>query len=235
MRLLALALLPSLGCGVVAAARNCPEATGPVTRQPRAAGAFHAIRSSGSVDVVLIPGTQPRVEVEAPADAQARIKTTVADGELRIATEGCLETKTPVRVHVAAPGLDAIALAGSGDVDGRAAPIKGKELAVALDGSGDVDLAVAVTKLSIALQGSGDVDLAGAADALSIALEGSGDVDAIGIPARTASVALAGSGDVKVHAKERLDAVLAGSGEIRYRGKPTVNQRVSGSGEIAPE
>jgi hypothetical protein len=206
-----------------------------VTRQVRAVGAFQEIESRGSIDVVLVPGTSARVEVEAPADAQAKITTVVTDGELRIDTVGCLETRKPVRVHIAAPRLDAIALSGSGDLDGLAAPIKGKALKLALDGSGDVDVAVAVTRLAIALQGSGDVDLRGTADELSIALQGSGDVDALAIPARSASIALAGSGDVKVHAKERLDAVVAGSGEVRYRGKPRVSQRVSGSGEVGPE
>jgi hypothetical protein len=229
--LAALVALPAAAC--TEASADCVKAAGAPVAQPRTVGAFTAVASSGAFDVRLTQGAVRAVTVHAPPEIAALIRTRVEGDTLTIDSPGCYSTTQRIRVDIAAPRFDRLAMSGSGDL-GATTPLRGPAIDLALSGSGDAVLEVATESASVSIAGSGDATLAGSAPKLAIAVSGSGDVDSRRLAAADASVRLAGSGDVKVRADRTLDARLAGSGDVIYAGSPAVTKQVAGSGKVRP-
>ena len=207
--------------------------------QSRAVQAFEAVRvRGGPVEVVLRPGREVRLRVQAREEDAAWVETRVSrqDGRETLVIDvkpppGRLARPVP-QVLVDWTRLSAVSLQGSADllVDGAAVPA----LAVQLQGSGAVRLkGVDTPTLSLALAGSGDIHAEGRARSMVVSLAGSGEVKAVGLEAEQVEVSIAGSGDVEVQASQTLSAQVAGSGDLRHRGPARVQSRVSGSGSVS--
>lgn len=227
--------------------------------EERALEGFERVVFALPGNLVLQRGDAHRVVLEGlPGDLE-RIETRVSGKELAIRWDDGLlgmfggRPEGQIQVRVTLPGLRALEVAGSGDVEGgswlserlsveingsgnaRFAELAVEELSLEVAGSGGVavaDLDAAVARIEIS--GSGDVDLAGAADRQEIEVMGSGDVDAADLEGAEVSVEVLGSGDVAVWATETLSAEIMGSGDIRYRGSPRVEREEFGSGEVRP-
>jgi hypothetical protein len=176
---------------------------------------FKSVELAGSNNVVIHVGGKQSVVVKADDNLLDVVTTEVHSGTLVIAnTPGSFSTSTPMSVEVVVPTLDALTLAGSGNlvVDG----IDAQSLAVALPGSGT-------------LSGSGT------AARLDATVGGSGTIQFTGVVARNVHAVVSGSGSIFVTATESLDGSVSGSGAILYAGNPqTVTKSVTGSGAIAP-
>jgi hypothetical protein len=129
-----------------------------------------------------------------------------------IADSGSFTARTPIRVDVSVPTLDAATLSGDGIVT--------------------VD-AVSAKQFRVELPGSGVLRASGTADRLDATLGGSGDLQLQDLTARDATVAVTGSGRLQVHATATLDASVSGSGAIFYAGEPRdVTRSITGTGAI---
>jgi hypothetical protein len=202
MRLLALAVLPLVF-----------SATAAELRETRAVGDFTEVSLSAPVDVHVTQGAAASLVLEGDAEALARIETVVESGRLRIRTrprENWSWTRK-VTARVTAPRIEALAIAGSGDIT-----------APALSG----------TSLRVSIAGSGDVRVGGKVDGFTASIAGSGDVRAEGLEANDVKVSIAGSGDATVHAVKALAVNVSGSGDVRYLGEPTVSKAIVGSGRV---
>lgn len=223
-----------LVAGCADAWAECQQPTGALVKQPRAVGAFTAVRSEGSIDVRVSQGATRAVTVEAPVDLQDRIRTTLEGGTLVIDTVGgCWRSNQPVRVDITAPRFDRLSMSGSGELR-TGNTLRSPRLAVELSGSGDAVVAVEGSELSVNIAGSGDASVSGTAADVRVAIAGSGDVDVSSLPAERATVSIAGSGDAKVRASRSLSADIAGSGNVIYHGQPAVRRSVVGSGDVRP-
>jgi DNA-binding transcriptional regulator YdaS (Cro superfamily) len=201
-------------------------------RENRPVTAFTALSLSAPIDVELLQGDREAMTIEGPEDIVAAIETRVEGGTLVIRMKPVLSFSFGrVRAQVTARAIEAIAVAGSGNV--RCANLKSDALRVAITGSGDVRLGkFEGSKLEASIVGSGDIQAAGKVDRLASRIEGSGDLKAADLEAREARVSIAGSGDAAVWAREILTVSIAGSGDVRYRGDPRVEPAVAGSGSV---
>lgn len=203
---LALAGCMSTGSGV--------QGSGVAGGEDRTVDAFTRVEQLGSADLEVEIGAPQRVRVEADDNIVPLIETRTVEGALRISSTQNYSARKGVRVGVAAPVVEAVTLAGAGNV--KVAGVAGE-------------------KFAGAIKGSGDMVLTGTVGELEVRVAGSGDVDASGVTAARVVVHVSGSGDVKVTASERVEAHISGSGSVRYGGgAKEVVRKVSGSGSVEP-
>ena len=175
-------------------------------------GEFSAIGVSAPVTVHVTQGSAASVELQGDEAALADIETVVEGSSLKIRLRKDVQRwNHKVVARVTAPRIDALAIAGSGDI--HAPSITGESLKVSISGSGDVKVGGKVSGFTANISGSGDVR----ADALE---------------AQRVSVSIAGSGDATVRARDTLNVSVAGSGDVRYFGDPAITKSVLGSGKV---
>lgn len=201
--------------------------------ETRAVSAFTAIALAAPIKVDVVQGAAEGLVLEGDERALADLETVVEQGVLKIRTRSRhgVSGMSKVRAHVSAKAIDALRIAGSGDI--TAAALRAPTLTIAVSGSGDVRIGeLSATTLEVAVSGSGDVLLGGKADTVSTSIAGSGDVKAGKLEARTARVSIAGSGDVMLWARESLTVSVVGSGDVRFYGDPELKRSVIGSGSV---
>ena len=175
---------------------------------------FTEVGLAAPVDVHVTLGETHSVTLEGDPEVLARIETVVENGRLRIRTKSGSNSwnanrKTTARVS--AKRIDALAIAGSGDI--TAPSITGPAL-----------------KVSIA--GSGDIRVGGKVEGLTASIAGSGDIRASDLDADRVKITIAGSGDATVRARQALTVNVSGSGDVRYHGDPAIEQTIMGSGSV---
>jgi hypothetical protein len=182
-------------------------------QETRTVGDFTEIGLAAPVDVHVTQGEPASLVLEGNPEALARIETVVEGGRLKIRTKdgGNWGWKDKVKARVTTRQVNALAIAGSGDITAPA--ITGEAL-----------------KVSIA--GSGDVRVGGKVDGLTASISGSGEVRAGELDAQSVKVSIAGSGDATVRAQKSLTVSVSGSGDVRYFGDPTVQKSIMGSGSV---
>lgn len=224
--LCALALLPGL----------LPAAHAETQTQQRELPPFEALHVSGSMDVVVRQGPQ-QVQLQGDEAVLQKIETVVESGrngpvlEVRWKKGTVTWGRSKVVLTVAVPKLNAVALAGAGDVKVEA--YKTPALQLSLSGSGDARLEGLVTEeLDIHVSGSGNVAGNGSATRLKASISGSGDLRLADLKADEVKIAIAGSGDAAVNAQKMLSASVAGSGDVTYVGNPQLKVSVAGSGSV---
>ena len=192
---------------------SATEGSGVAATQAREVAAFQSVDLAGSNNVVIRVGEKQSVVVKADDNLLDRVTTEVHSGELVIAnTPGSFTTKSPMRVEIDVPALDAVTLSGSGNI---------------------VVTGVDAKRLVVHLPGSGTLTGDGAATHLDIAVGGSGMVQLTRLVASDVRADVSGSGSIFVTATKRLDASVSGSGAILYTGSPQdVSRNVTGSGAI---
>ena len=190
---------------------------GPAVTQERGVDAFHSIELRGSATVDVLIGSQQSVVVEASADTQQRVRTSVRNGMLTVEHKGggWMWQAAPgeLKLRVIVPKLNSLALSGAGRIT-----LNG------LDGGAT----------SIVMSGAGDIEASGRVDTLTARLNGAGNADLSRLLATDADVQVNGAGNLSVNATGQLDAKLNGVGSITYEGTPRVlNSAINGVGSIA--
>jgi len=189
------------------------EGSGVAATQTRDVPAFHGVELAGGNNVVIHVGEKQSVVVKADDNLLNRVTTTVESGTLVIGnTPGSLAAKSPMSVEVTVRTLDALMLAGGGNI---------------------VVNGIKAESLTVALSGAGNVTGSGAATSLGVKLDGSGNVWFARVVAKDVRAVLSGSGNIFVTATDSLDASVPGSGTIGYSGNPQdVTKSATGSGAI---
>ncbi len=208
--------------------------SGKVTTETRGVSGFHGIELLTNGTVMVTQGDAEGLVIEGEDNIIPLVETTVtAKGALRIAFKEHEEIRStkPLVFKVSAKTLDAVEIAGSGDL--RSQALKAEHFAVKVRGSGDVGVDHLETgALAVVIDGSGSVKLAGKAASQTVAVNGSGDYEATGLKTATATVEATGSGDCDIAVSDTLVANVSGSGDVSYYGKPAVTKNTSGSGTV---
>lgn len=183
-------------------------------REARPVGTFTTLALSAPIKVVVSLGDTDSLELQGDEQALADIETRVERGSLTIRVlRDRRESKRiqAVVAHVGARRIDALSIAGSGDI-----------VAPRLEGA----------SLEVSIAGSGDVTVSGRVDSFEASIAGSGDVRAGKLEARRVKVSIAGSGDTTVWALDSLSVSVTGSGDVRYYGDPAMSRSVLGSARV---
>ena len=192
------------------------------------------IKLAGGYDVVLVKGPGASLKIEADDNLMSHIITQNEGGWLVIKSKNHerLVSDTKIKIYITTDVLEAVELAGSGDINGKDKFTGGDHLEIKIAGSGNLDLDINTPSVKAEIAGSGNITLSGETRSQLINIAGHGDYRAENLKAENAEIHIAGSGDVKVFADNKLDVHIAGSGTVYYKGNPSISQHIAGSGEI---
>ena len=197
---------------------------------------FDEISTSGPQDVVVTRGDTFAVRAEGSPEALAWLKPVVANGRLTIEPRDGFnwmgwQKLRPATFYVTLPRLDAVAVAGSGDIS--VDRIEGESFEATIAGPGSLAIAsMDVKQASFSIGASGDVTAAGTAGDTHVSIGGSGEVQAGRLRSQTASVSIAGSGDVALTVEEDAKVSIAGSGNVDIAGPAHCSVTQMGSGDV---
>lgn len=213
------------------------KGNGNVTTETRNTGDYDGIKCAGSMDYILVAGTEGKIKLEGESNLLEHIVTEIKGGNLIVKVEKGVNlspswNKT-IKITIPFKDINNVSLAGSGDLWNED-KISASNLDVSLAGSGDVILNVDASSVEGSLAGSGDITLKGNTESLSVKLSGSGDIHGFGLQSNHTVASIAGSGDIEVVSNKSLKARVSGSGDIEYKGNPDKEDtKVSGSGSIS--
>lgn len=192
------------------------------------------IKLAGSYEVEITQGNAPSLRIETDENIVPLIKTEISEGWLNIRTKKnvSISTTNQIKVYLTVTSLEALHVAGSGNITGKGKFTKGDKLSLKIAGAGSVTLDVNTPEVKTDIAGSGSVYLSGETRKQSIDIAGSGDYVAEQLKSESAKIDIAGSGDVKVFADDAIDIRIAGSGNVYYKGNASVNQKILGGGKI---
>lgn len=196
---------------------------------------FKGVSAAGGMDVVLIPGSQHSVRIEADENLLPHIVTELDGDVLEIEPQKGynLRPDAGMRIYVTAPVFNTIEVSGSGNVTSQGRIRAENKLETDISGSGSMKLDVDAPEVDMEITGSGSVTLSGNTRRLRSEITGSGELYAFDLMSEQAEVEIAGSGDAQVFASKQLGISISGAGNVDYKGNPPViNQNVAGSGTV---
>lgn len=197
-------------------------------------GEFTKLSSVGPDNIVFTQGDDFSIRAEGDDEILERLRYKLTDGNLKIGRmkeKGWSGKGDAATVFVSAPSLNALALAGSGDI--KADKMSGDSAKVSIAGSGDVSVEkVKTDSLNGSIAGSGNLKLAGKAKAMKISIAGSGDISGKKLKVKTANIAIAGSGNVELSSDGTVNAKIMGSGDIQVHGDAKCTTKAMGSGTV---
>lgn len=248
--ILLIALLLS-GCGF-----QIVTGSGKVVTETRDVSNFSHITLAGIGDVYVTQGEDVSVRIEAEDNLIPYFETAVQGDTLTIGIKNeymgvSLHPLKPVKFYVTTPKIEAVKLAGSGNIIAGDVRTTGFDISllgsgnistgkltatnvdVKLAGSGNIRLeALTADKVSSTISGSGDISMGGEVTEQHSEILGSGDYLASGLKSENAIVRVTGSGNSQVLASGTLNVTILGSGDVVYSGSPRVNVSISGSGKV---
>jgi len=215
------------------------KGNGNMTTETRTTGDYDGVKCAGSMDYILVAGTEGKIKLEGESNLLKHIVTEIKGGNLVVKTEKGINlspswNKT-IKITIPFKDISNVSLAGSGDLWNED-KINATNFDVSLAGSGDVIINVDASSIKSSLAGSGDLTIKGSTNELTVKLAGSGDIHAFGLQANNTTASLAGSGDIEIVSNKSLKARVSGSGDIDYKGNPDKEDtKVSGSGSISKD
>lgn len=213
------------------------KGNGNMTTETRTTGDYEGIKCAGSMDYILVAGTEGKITLEGESNLLEYIVTEIKGGNLIVKEKKGVNlspswNKT-IKITIPFEDINNVSLAGSGDLWNKD-KINSNDFNVSLSGSGDVILNVEASSIEGNLSGSGDLTLKGNTNDLNLRVAGSGDISAFGLQANNTIASIAGSGDIEVVSNKSLKARVTGSGDIDYKGNPEKEDtKVTGSGTIS--
>lgn len=210
------------------------KGNGNIITKTRTVSDYDKIAVAGSFDVKLLKGKEGVITVKADENLMEYIVTEVKNGDLMIRIKKGFNIRTNKTINIIVPfeTINAISLAGSGDVTSEDT-IDSSDLSLKLAGSGNMSLNVSSKNLSSSIAGSGNMSLKGDSKDFTCSVAGSGNINGFDLKANIATVKIAGSGNVKINAINEIHAKSVGSGNIYYSGSPSIEKISSvGSGSI---
>jgi autotransporter translocation and assembly factor TamB len=207
---------------------------GKLITENRSLSDYDKIDVAGPFEVILIKGNEGAISIKADENLMEYIETEVKNDHLKIQLEKGyhLRSTKNIVITVAVETIDAISLAGSGNVS-SADVLNAADLNLNLAGSGEINLPVSTKNLTSNIAGSGNIKLSGNSDVFRCEIAGSGNLEGDDLKATASHINIAGSGNVKIHAISEIHAQIVGSGNVIYTGNPAIEKSKSiGSGSI---
>ncbi|OGX82830.1 hypothetical protein BEN47_18150 [Hymenobacter lapidarius] len=206
-------------------------------KQPRQLGSFQQVSSSGGIDVVLTQGPTSSVVVEAAAEVQEHLLTTVKGNTLEIGWErnysvrNLLSSKRKTVVYITCPKLTGLSLSGGADAKSESS-FSADDFRINTSGGSDVKLSLNVKTLTVQASGGSDVELAGSAERQKIDVSGGSDYDGFNLKSTSATVNASGGSDVNVYVDEEISTSASGGSDIRYKGNARLAKSSSGGSSV---
>lgn len=200
--------------------------------QERNFGEFTALRVSGAANVLISQGESCTVSVEGKDEDTSKVKLSLDNGVLVIATKGNLKDGDKLKVKVRVKDLKRLELSGASDVR-MENEMSLDKLEIQLSGAGNAHLKVKANRMNSEVSGAGNLNLSGSANSMSSRISGAGELKAYNLNCDSVKVVVSGSGTAKINAVKSMDVQVSGAGNVIYKGEPTDrNVAISGAGSV---
>ena len=212
------------------------QGNGEFITDQRSTSSYDNISCAGSMNYILVRGTEGQITVEGESNLVPYILTEVQGNTLTVKTEEGVNlnpsNNKDIIITIPFEDIDKVSLTGSGDLMNQDV-ITSENLKVGITGSGDVILDIVTVSVDGSVTGSGDLTLIGKTENLNASVTGSGDFHGFGLDSKNTDASVTGSGDAEVVSTVNFKGRVSGSGDIDYKGNPGKEDiKVSGSGSI---
>jgi len=231
--ILLLAALLISGCGL-----QVVSGSGKVATENRTATGFTSVTLAGIGNLYLTQGASEAVRIEAEDNLIPYFETVVEGSTLKIGLKSQymginLRPTQPIKFYVTLPKIEAVTLAGSGNI--FSGTLKTGAFKIALLGSGNISAeTLSGTTVDLNLSGSGNITLGSlAATEVTNSIAGSGNIQVDALTANKVSSKTSGSGNIILGGKVSGQSTeILGSGDYRASGlkSDTARMHVTGSG-----
>lgn len=188
----------------------------------RTVSAFHGIKASGGIEVLLTKSEQPALVVSNTINNNnAAIKTEVKDGILNIHTENfsVFRGKGRLKVYVGYTTLQSIKALGACDIR-FADRLKGEKLSVDLSGASNLKGAIEVSKIDAELSGASAINISGSAAELKLSCSGASDFKSPNFTVQSCVAEVSGASDARLKVTDALKVNATGASNFSYSGSP---------------
>ena len=152
------------------------KGNGKLTTVTRTTSDYSNIKCAGSMDFILVKGTEGHITIEGDKNLLEYIVTEVKSDVLKVKVKDGVNLKSShnntIKITIPFEDVSNVSLSGSGDLWNNNT-INTSSLNVALSGSGDITLDIKTESVESALAGSGDITLKGSTDNLESKVSGS--------------------------------------------------------------
>ena len=163
------------------------------------------------IEIKINPDNKVKMILECPEKYMHRVKPYIANGALKINTEGNFSLDSPILVKVYLKHLDEITISGAGNLKGL---FKGD-------------------KLKIKSSGVSDVELQGEVNELDLVMSGAGNAKMRNFLIQKLNLNLSGVSDAQVNVEKYCSVKISGVGNATVFGDPEVlKESISGLGKI---
>ncbi|MCB9015150.1 MAG: DUF2807 domain-containing protein [Lentimicrobiaceae bacterium] len=217
---------------------DCYTSTGPQITEERPCEAFKKIELYNNVNLILIPGNEYQIRVEAGKHIIDAIKTEIKDSTLTIKnTLKCNWVRNyekELTVYATIPRLEEIRYEGSGDINTQGQLTLDSLKVNIWGGSGSFNFDVNINKLNLAMHyGTVDFQVKGMALITSIYANSYGPFLCSNLISNIVYIRNNGSNNCYVHARHILEVTITSVGDIYYSGNPyQISADITGSGKL---
>ncbi|HNY06994.1 MAG TPA: head GIN domain-containing protein [Bacteroidales bacterium] len=205
---------------------------GNVVKKERNVSGFHAIKSSGGIDVYIIAGKTEKAVVEADENLHDIIVTEVKNGVLTIYPDKSIHNSKALKVHVYFNDLDKITASGGSDVYTEK-DVNFDNLTIDMNGGSDIDLNGSIKNLHCYLNGGSDAKFNGSAGTCDFKASGGCDIKASGFVIKKCSVDVEGGSDARLNVTDELSVVAMGGSDVVYSGTAKIiSKKVAGASDL---
>lgn len=211
--------------------------TGPNTIETREIAFYDSIELYNNINIVLEPGSENTIRVQAGENELPFIKTVIANNTLMINNtmkfNWLRDYSREITVYIPSNNLKKIRYEGSGDIT-SSGTLKVESLDIsAWGGSGDITVDVECYKLNLALHyGTVKFDVKGKSAMTTIFANSYGPFYCNKLISDIVFIRNCGLNDCFVHATTTLDAEVSSVGNIYYCGNPMINFIKNGEGTL---
>jgi hypothetical protein len=198
---------------------------------------FDEIQALGPQDVVITYGEELSVSSKGEPLALSLFKPRVENGRLILAPEdgfdwgSSWENLRGATFYVTMPKLEAVDLAGSGDIS--IDRVEGERFSGTVAGEGELSIAgLEVEEADFSISGSGNIVAAGNAARARVSIGGAGEVKAAALHSTNASITIGGFGDVDLTVAEEARISINGAGDVDISGPGRCSVTRYGIGEV---
>lgn len=217
---------------------DCFTTAGTTVTETREIGNFNAIRMLDNVDVELIQGDLPKIEVTAGANLIDKIMVEVTDSVLSISnTAGCNWVRSysnPLVVKVHFQKLDSIEYRSVGDLTCLSNIVNSDSFQINIfEGAGLIQLQLQtnISRLNFHY-GTAKLEVGGFSQINYIYQASYGPVDASELVTTFNYLENKSTNNTYVQATVGLGVTISSIGSVYYKGNPAINLSKTGSGEL---
>ena len=202
--------------------------------EDRAVDAFNGIDFKGGGKIILIHGTDHKLNISGEDNVLRYITSKVIDEVLVIDFEKDVVTTFSTKdVVFTITYIDINRLEVNGGALIESDNLGVQNLQIEINGGGSTTLKTqGMDALDVRLDGGNNFVISGQAISQIVEIIGGGNYDASDLKTETTSISMTGAGNAEVWATDTLNAKISGVGKISYWGNPKVTQNVEGLGVV---